>query len=622
MFNKIENRSIQAILSIQNVLTMKDFENAYQNRNVKSGEVIEDLSSKDERILAIRRNEDYCYLNSRYDADRAAEVWAQQFADQLSMNSIVIVFGLGDGTHIQKLLQQNDKCLVVIYEPCAEVFWNVCGRVEIAELLENPRVNIAVEGICDVLFAIYLETFINYANYQLVKTCALPNYKDLFLDKYRWHMDKYLYAVKRIIFNRNTEILFSKEMIHNILKLSKDVIEQYSVVQLKGIVEKKRLDQMPAVLVSAGPSLDKNIEKLKLIKDSVFIMAVDTALNSVLKHGIIPDMTITVDGHKPLVLFEDERVKKIPVAVSIQSNEKVIATSEAMRFYELSPDEYLGALYREIGKSVEGLPTGGSVANNALSLLVKMGFKTIIFMGQDLAYPGGVRHTFDAYHKENKLIDGRNYFEVEDIYGNKVLTEPNMQLYLKWFEMYIAVTLAVRFIDATEGGALIHGTEIRTMDEVVSEFGDEVYDKKEFWTGIPTYLNEEEQMILKDIIKNIPNHLEELEQDIKECLRLYDKMDGTNRKSNGMSVALNKMLEKISEMNQQMDEDAILYLVKYYAIQADYEVKGNVLRFDEKASPYVLMKDLIENGRTLMNGYLDGIADFRKDLDLFLERFS
>ena len=33
---------------------------------------------------------------------------------------------------------------------------------------------------------------------------------------------------------------------------------------------------MPAVLIAAGPSLDKNIEKLKQIKDNVFIMAVDT----------------------------------------------------------------------------------------------------------------------------------------------------------------------------------------------------------------------------------------------------------------------------------------------------------------------------------------------------------
>ena len=199
-------------------------------------------------------------------------------------------------------------------------------------------------------------------------------------------------------------------------------------------------------------------------------MVVDTALNTVLTHRIIPDMTITIDGHKPLILFEDERIHDIPMAVSIAANEKVIRQSRARRFYELREGEYLGILYGELEKPVEGLPTGGSVANNALSLLVLMGFETVIFMGQDLAYPGGVRHAFDAYHMEHPLIEGVHYYEVEDIYGEKILTEENMEVYLKWFESYIAVTPEVRFVDATEGGVKIHGTEICTMSQVVEEF--------------------------------------------------------------------------------------------------------------------------------------------------------
>lgn len=119
------------------------------------------------------------------------------------------------------------------------------------------------------------------------------------------------------------------------MELSRDIIEQYSVVQLTDIVCKKEFEGMPAILIAAGPSLDNNIEKLKQIKDSVFIMAVDTALNTVLKHDIIPDMTISVDGHKPLVLFEDERVKNIPISLSAVSNAKIVEQSNAMRFYEL-----------------------------------------------------------------------------------------------------------------------------------------------------------------------------------------------------------------------------------------------------------------------------------------------
>lgn len=619
MFNDIEYRSIQAILTKQNVAKLSDFENAYRNRKKEDVLVIEDSSAKEERIFAVEKDEKLWYLNSRYDANRAAQMWATQMDGQLTDYSVVIVFGLGDGSHIQKLLECHPSCPIIIYEPCQEVFWSACGKERIAELLELERIFLAVKGICENLFVVYLETFIKYENYQMVKNCILPNYKQLFLDEYRWHMDKYLYVVKRILFNRNTEIIFSKEIISNMMNLSKDVIEQYSVVQLEDILVEKKLENMAAVLVAAGPSLDKNIEKLKKIKDNLFIMVVDTALNTALKHGIIPDMTISVDGHKPMVLFEDERVKRIPIALSTQSNQKVVAKSEAMRFYEIKPGEYLGELYHEINKRVDALPTGGSVANNALALLVKMGFKTIIFMGLDLAYPGGLQHSYDAYHKEDKLNQAKKYIEIDDIYGNKVLTESNMQLYLNWFEAYISVMPHICFIDATEGGALIRGTELRTMDEVAEELESAVYEKELIWENLSTYLSEKEQEILKEKIKSIPMQLEKLEQKISKGLKNYDKMDELNRKSNGMSASLGKMLDEVSALNEYMDNNPVVGLVRFYAMQEDYEVKGNILRYNEKASAYEQIKDVIKNGRILLNGYLQGVNELKKDIDLFLE---
>lgn len=621
MFNEIEDRSIGAILRKQNVISIRDFESAYQNRKQEVIGVVEDVSQRGEDIFAVEKEGKHWYLGSRYDAEKAAYQWAMQLEGTLKDNSVLLIFGLGDGRYIRKAMEWNRTCPIIIYEPCVEIFWSVFGRREVAELLEQDRVYLSVKGICENLFSVCLETFINYANYQLVQSVVLPNYEVLFETEYHWYMETYLYALKRVIFNRNTQIIFSKEMLHNMLKLSKDVIEQYSIVQLYDIVKKRGMEDMPAVLVAAGPSLDKNIERLKEIKDSVFILAVDTALNTTLKHGIIPDMTITVDGHKPLVLFEDERVRNIPIAVNMQSNEKVIAVSEAMRFYELSPDEYLAYAFGKIGKAVEGLPTGGSVANNACSLLVKMGFQTIIFMGLDLAYPNGQRHTFDAYHKEDPLRQDRKYVEIEDIFGNKVLTEANMQLYLKWFETYISVTPKVRFLDATEGGARIHGAEIYTMLQVVKEFSTRTYDKGKIWERIPTYLNGKEQQMVKDMIREIPNQLDELEKSMKEELRIYDKMETLNFKTHGTSASLMKMINKIMELNEFMEEGMVVKLLKYYAIKVDYAVKGQILNYDENTDMYTQIKEIIKHGRTLIKGYMDGMEEMRKDMVLFLEEF-
>ena len=554
MFNEIENRTIYGIINKQNVITIKDFEEAYNNRG--SIKIFEDLSLDNKKILLIEKNGIEWYLQSRYNAEKACDDWISQFENKLVDDTIILVYGLGDGSYVEKLLKLNDECKIIIYEPCADVFWHVFGRKNIAELLENERIFCAVEGICEGLYDAALETFVEYANYQLVFNTNLPNYPQIFPEKYKWALDRQLYEIKRVILNRNTEIYYSKEMIHNIMELSRDIIEQYSVVQLKDIVCKKESEDMPAILIAAGPSLDKNIKKLKQIKDSVFIMAVDTALNTVLKHDIIPDMTISVDGHKPLVLFEDERVKNIPISLSAISNAKIIEQNNAMRFYELEQGEYLSAIYNKLGKEIKGLPTGGSVANNACSLLTLMGFKTIIFMGLDLAYPGGIEHTKEAYH-ELTLIDKskKEYIEIEDIWGNKVLTEENMNLYRKWFESYIKIMPQIRFIDATEGGALIHGTEIKNMDEVIGEFHNKIYDKDVLWKDLLPYLNREEQQRAIKFIKEIPQSIEHIEKYIDDGLDIYSKIKMLNKKRDNRPVVISKNLKRIGELNNLMENE-------------------------------------------------------------------
>lgn len=621
MFNEIENRTIYGIINKQNVITIKDFEEAYNNRG--SIKIFEDLSLDNKKILLIEKNGIEWYLQSRYNAEKACDDWISQFENKLVDDTIILVYGLGDGSYVEKLLKLNDECKIIIYEPCADVFWHVFGRKNIAELLENERIFCAVEGICEGLYDAALETFVEYANYQLVFNTNLPNYPQIFPEKYKWALDRQLYEIKRVILNRNTEIYYSKEMIHNIMELSRDIIEQYSVVQLKDIVCKKESEDMPAILIAAGPSLDKNIEKLKQIKDSVFIMAVDTALNTVLKHDIIPDMTISVDGHKPLVLFEDERVKNIPISLSAISNAKIIEQNNAMRFYELEQGEYLSAIYNKLGKEIKGLPTGGSVANNACSLLTLMGFKTIIFMGLDLAYPGGIEHTKEAYH-ELTLIDKskKEYIEIEDIWGNKVLTEENMNSYRKWFESYIKIMPQIRFIDATEGGALIHGTEIKNMDEVIGEFHNKIYDKDVLWKDLLPYLNREEQQRAIKFIKEIPQSIEHIEKYIDDGLDIYSKIKMLNKKRDNRPVVISKNLKRIGELNNLMENEMAFNVIRYYAMETSYKVRGEVLNYDRTENIKVQIEGLINNGVMLYEGYKRAVKECKKDMNELMASFG
>src|SRR5947207_12101996 len=56
-----------------------------------------------------------------------------------------------------------------------------------------------------------------------------------------------------------------------------------------------RFRNVPLVIVSAGPSLDLNIEELRGIEDRCFILSVDTALRPLLAAGVTPHAVITAD---------------------------------------------------------------------------------------------------------------------------------------------------------------------------------------------------------------------------------------------------------------------------------------------------------------------------------------
>src|SRR5437764_344282 len=52
---------------------------------------------------------------------------------------------------------------------------------------------------------------------------------------------------------------------------------------------------VPAIIVSAGPSLDRNIPKLRKFHDRGLMIAVDTALRPLLGAGIYPQLVVSVD---------------------------------------------------------------------------------------------------------------------------------------------------------------------------------------------------------------------------------------------------------------------------------------------------------------------------------------
>lgn len=615
-------RTIMGMVRCFNALTLHDMEEKYKDRQNEVNVIGADTEQG--RIVAVEKNGRFYPLNSLYNPQNASKQWAKQFyRPEINENSVIIVFGIADGRSVLELSRKRKECTIIIYEPCQEIFWKAMECDEVAELAENDNICITVKGVNEKYFFHALQTVLNYSNYQLVVQSVLPNYLQLFKTEYKEMLEIYKSVIELIVFTRNTMILRGIEIQHNTYALTKDMIEQRSDVQLMDIIDKKKMNGLPAILVAAGPSLDKNVTQLKDIKNKAFIMVVDTALNTILENGIVPDMTMSIDSRKPLVLFKNDKFKDIPIALSMNSNKDVVKLNASKHFYEIDEEGYLKKLLEANEKESVQLPTGGSVATSALALLHEMGFKTIILVGQDLAYPGGVEHTAAAYGKGNDNVDTKkkDYIEVEDNYGNTVLTEANMNIYRKWIENYIGAYSDLKVINATEGGAKIAGTEFISLHEAIERYCTDEYEVSGL-LDIPPYLDESERSGIVQAIKNIPEQIEVLEEYIGKAQKIYSKIDGLNGKGKTNSSQMNRAMTEIAQINEHIDDLYVSNMLQVYIAKTDYEIQAEVLKYKENDSALKLVNDFVEQGMKILDAYMEAITELRKDMPLVMADFE
>jgi hypothetical protein len=119
----------------------------------------------------------------------------------------------------------------------------------------------------------------------------------------------------------------------------------------------------------------------------------------------------------------------------------------------------------------------------AFDLARKMSCDPIIFIGQDLSFPGGRTYVKGTYFEDEAKQDMSveafekrfKTFTVEDIHGEKVKTNRQMFAYKEWFRTEFARTKS-RVINATEGGILRENCELGIFEEVIGECLDETFD--------------------------------------------------------------------------------------------------------------------------------------------------
>lgn len=357
----------------------------------------------------------------------------------------------------------------------------------------------------------------------LVITCE-PGMDVTYRDMYFEFVHEINSARERILVNKNTLARFKDSACANVITNLPMLKQCNLVTQLKSVIS----PNIPAIIVAAGPSLDKNIEELRRAKGHCLIFAVDTAMKYLMAKNIMPDIGITVEPIKPMANYEDERCFTIPHIFDCESNPQIVQKTTARKFI-INCRDYTKRLFEAMGIEIPSdTAGGGSVATSAFAVCYQLGIKNIILIGQDLAYLGDATH---AGNVESKGINNTVEYELVDgIMGDKVRTRGDWIGYLKWFENSInainEMNIGIKVIDATEGGALIHGTTVMTLRDAVDTYTSGIdFDLSKALEKLPYLIEGSRCLELDRLIAKSFDQLEDVKTFVSEGLKACEEDD-------------------------------------------------------------------------------------------------
>lgn len=394
--------------------------------------------------LAVQRQDSRLYMHTN------GNIWeeAQALADSWFEKDVFhyTVYGLGMGYHIQALLDMDETVTVTVLETDSDMIC-LARQYGASELWEETD---RVEIIHDPEFA------------ELIKVASCPSKEEAFVIHYpsllRTGNEFYRKQLEDYFIQYSSAKTQLTRLTANFMKNREGFGSEVSGL-------KEKFAGKTLYIIAAGPSLDKNMMELKKVKrEDGIILATGTVLKKLLKAGIKPDYVIIIDGgaatHVQVRDVEDCQVPLLYMATV---------------YYKI-PMEYQGEKYVVFQKDFKhseeyaakkgcGLfLSGGSVTTTALDIGIRFGCEKIVFVGLDLAYTNNKNHASDTAYVRD--MEQGECLQTEDIYGNMVKTAKNLDLYRKWIEERIAGEENIQFIDATEGGARIKGTLVKTLSEV------------------------------------------------------------------------------------------------------------------------------------------------------------
>lgn len=507
-------------------------------------------AKKEGQTLFINQGNKRVYMHSKYDPLKEAGTIVDGYKD-VKDGSSVIFYGTGLGYHIEIFLKKHPNVNYYIVESVPEILYTYLSEKSLKEL-PIKRLKGIILGIDEQKIVSFLNNIIDKTRKDTI-IVELPIHKSVFPKEYERFLDIFKRAIKNKKSELHTEFSFQKRWILNSMKNFKYIVSTPNILMEK----KGHFKGKPAILVSAGPSLDDEIENLKYIKEKglAYIFSVGSAINTLIYNDIYPHVACTYDptanNQKVFAKVKEQNISDIPIIFGSSVGYETLIDYPGEKYHMITSQDTVSNYYlkTEDESKMNIVFDAPTIAVVTLQLLYQLGFDPIILVGQNLAYKGKKRHSEGIeYSKDISKEEIEKGIWVKSVDGSEVLTNEGFNRMRKQMEYYISIFTGLKVINTTKGGANIEGTGFKELRDIIGDYlVDEVFDEnwlngtkviydKEYLKAQADKMDKSHSEALKiireyrEVIEKIFNLVKN--QNFSQSENMYSKLDNIRFKMN------------------------------------------------------------------------------------------
>ncbi|EOW3825036.1 motility associated factor glycosyltransferase family protein [Campylobacter jejuni] len=544
----ILEKNIQALLSGVNEPLGNKLLNFIQNKTCSRFNIDENLNIYD------KTHNVFMYEN----LEEELNFFYQSVLEKTPRYPFICIYGIGNALLIKNLAKHYKHLFV--FESEIELFILALSTLDLSEELcsgkiylvdiEEERVDIQLLILFDMkdmfeYLSLY-EMFVNNVYYKKF-------YEDI------WYKADGLCEknIKVVIRNLNSSLCIGFECYSHLLQNIPSMLES---IPFQRILSERKNKFENAIVVSAGPSLAKQLPLLKAYQDKAVIFCADGALSMLEKEGIVPDYVTNLDFTDLAMKFfqNKENLKQSIIALECATHPNVARSLKAENCMIILRNK---ALYQRFNLSDFGyIDTGTHVSHFSYTLALALGFKNIIMIGQDLAFD----------EKGNSHSQGFSYGE--QFSGEKTVPTLKTQAYagkgevlthITWNDYRIKLeylfacnSKEAKFYNATEGGARINFTEELSFKECCEKLLTKFKPKFELPKSLTK--NRSDKLLVK-FKEKIQKDQENAKRFLNDALALKQILENILSKDFILPLEfLEKVYQNIENFNHNLDTDEFI----------------------------------------------------------------